>query len=146
MSRFAPLLVLVLTLIIGMFIGSILTVRLRLPRESLTLSSAASTPTIPVITIGRLGNEIKGQTTGDVRIFAGSKEIIPDASGAFRITLPTWTTDVTVTVPTGMRFVASKNGKRFYPVLSAAGSAIAPANRVYFATKEEARAAGFSAG
>ncbi|MBI1812778.1 hypothetical protein HY285_02200 [Candidatus Peregrinibacteria bacterium] len=135
-----------LTLLIGMLVGSVVTVRLRPPRESLTLSSASSTPTIPVVTIGRLGNDVRGQITGTVRMFAGSHEIIPDASGSFRIILPTWSTDVTVTVPSGMRFVASRKGKHYYPVLSTAGERIAPERRIYFATEAEARAAGYSAG
>ena len=42
-------------------------------------------------------------------------------------------------------FVASKTGKKFYPVDSAAGKKIKEENRVFFKTEKEAEKAGFSA-
>ena len=42
-------------------------------------------------------------------------------------------------------WVASKSGKKYYPSDSAQGKKIKEENRVYFGTKEEAEAAGFSA-
>lgn len=42
-------------------------------------------------------------------------------------------------------FVASKDGKKFYPADSAAGKKIKDENRVHFATAEEAEEAGYSA-
>lgn len=41
-------------------------------------------------------------------------------------------------------FVASKTGKKYYPADAAAAKKIKEENRVYFATKEEAKAAGYS--
>jgi small subunit ribosomal protein S1 len=42
-------------------------------------------------------------------------------------------------------FVASKSGKKYYPLSSAGAKKIAEENRLHFATEEEAKAAGFSA-
>ncbi len=48
-------------------------------------------------------------------------------------------------IPTGMLFIASKTGKKYYAVDSAAGKKIKTENRVLFATEEEAKAAGYEA-
>ena len=47
--------------------------------------------------------------------------------------------------PEGAAFVASKTGKKFYPVDSVQGKKIKEENRVYFKTEAEGEAAGFSA-
>jgi methylphosphotriester-DNA--protein-cysteine methyltransferase len=44
-----------------------------------------------------------------------------------------------------MKFVASKSGKKYYALDSTQGKRIKEENRVYFKTKEEAKAAGFNA-
>lgn len=48
-------------------------------------------------------------------------------------------------VPEGMNFVASKDGKKFYAVDSAAGKKIKADKRVYFATESDAEEAGYAA-
>lgn len=48
-----------------------------------------------------------------------------------------------IVVPAGMKFVASKKGKKYYPVDSKSGSRIKPENRVYFKTAGEAKKAGY---
>jgi hypothetical protein len=85
-----------------------------------------------------------------------SRKNFPKYSKSFGETLCTWAmllsplaglkNVVTVTVPAGMKYVASKNGKYYYPVESVAGEKIVPANRVYFASEGDAEAAGFAAG
>lgn len=50
-----------------------------------------------------------------------------------------------VEVPEGMQFVASKDGKKFYAVDTAAGKKIKVEKRVYFATEAEAEEAGYAA-
>jgi hypothetical protein len=42
-----------------------------------------------------------------------------------------------------MRFVASRRGKRYYPVSSREGERLVPENRLYFRTAEEAERAGY---
>jgi hypothetical protein len=51
---------------------------------------------------------------------------------------------VTVPVPPGMRFVASKKGKKYHAVDSASGERIAPENRVYFPDAASAERAGYA--
>lgn len=48
-------------------------------------------------------------------------------------------------VPEGMHFVASKDGKKYYAVDSAAGKKIKGDKRIYFADEEEAKEAGYAA-
>ncbi len=48
-------------------------------------------------------------------------------------------------IPEGMMFVASKDGKKFYAVETAAGKKIKAEKRVYFATEAEAEEAGYAA-
>jgi hypothetical protein len=50
-----------------------------------------------------------------------------------------------VEAPEGMQFVASKDGKKYYAVDSAAGKKIKADKRVYFATEAEAEEAGYAA-
>ena len=45
--------------------------------------------------------------------------------------------------PEGMHFVASKNGKYFYPLDAPEAALIAPKNRIFFASEKEAYEKGF---
>ena len=47
------------------------------------------------------------------------------------------------TAPAGMHFVASRRGKKYYPVGSPAAAALKPENRVYFPDAAAAEDAGF---
>ncbi len=88
--------------------------------------------------------KIAGYVRGDVRFFIGDELVVPNASGAFLVPASVLRTDVrTVDIPAGALFVASKKGKRFYPVGSFPAQGLTPANRIYFFSEEQARAAGF---
>ena len=103
-------------------------------------------PRIPVVQFeGIQEGNIVGHLRGDVRVFWGDQMMIPDGSGAFRITAEDLllTEEVAVRVPDGMPFVASRNGKKYYPVHARMGERIKPENRRYFPTAEEAENAGF---
>jgi hypothetical protein len=101
-------------------------------------------PSIPVLTLdGVEGGAIVGTLQGEARIIADG-EAVAVAEGPVRIPLSRLPQVVTVQVPAGMAFVASKNGTKYYAVESAAGAKIVPANRVYFRTGEEAEAAGYA--
>lgn len=102
-------------------------------------------PLLPTVLITGIENgELVGEIRGDVRLFLGDKQIVPDGSGSFRVPAGNLKTDVhTIAVPEGMQFVASKKGKRFYPVHSKQAEGLAPKNRIYFPTEEAARAAGY---
>lgn len=130
-------------------------------------------PRVPVVHIDGIRNGfIEGTMNSGARLIIGDTYVIPTKSaddtdpsserhpehvslsgvegrgvkGEMRFSIPaaSFLVDhVAVEVPAGMRFVASKSGKKYYPVDSAAGSRLKPENRVYFATEEEARGAGF---
>ncbi len=97
-----------------------------------------------VVLQGVRDGKIAGYIRGEVRFFIGDDLAVPDSSGAFLVPAGALRTDVrTVDIPSGARFVASKKGKRFYPVGSSQGQGLTPANRIYFSSEDEARAAGF---
>jgi hypothetical protein len=88
---------------------------------------------------------LRGRSAGPVRLFAGEEAVEVAADGSFAFDHPGFhIEEVTVPVPVGMKFVASRKGKKFYSVTSAAGARIAPGNRVYFRDEASAGAAGFS--
>lgn len=86
---------------------------------------------------------LRGNAAG-VRVFARDEAVPLAPDGSFVIVHPAFRIEeVSVPIPPGMRFVASKNGKKYYKVDSASGERIAPQNRLYFADSVAAEAAGF---
>lgn len=101
-------------------------------------------PRIPVVRVeGMEDGKVIGHVRGDVRVFWGEEMVIPDGSGAFRLAPDVLEEEINIAVPVGARFVASRRGKRYYPVASSMASRLAPAYRVYFRSTEEAEEAGF---
>ncbi|OGJ60050.1 hypothetical protein A2881_03485 [Candidatus Peribacteria bacterium RIFCSPHIGHO2_01_FULL_55_13] len=102
-------------------------------------------PLLPTVILKGIENgELTGEVRGDVRIFLGDTQIIPNGSGAFKVPAGVLAKNVrTVVAPEGMRFVASTKGKRFYPVSSKQGQGLSPKNRIYFPTAEAAKSAGY---
>lgn len=100
---------------------------------------------VPTVLLHRMENgELVGEMLGSVRMFLGDDQIIPNGSGAFRVPAGILKNDVRpIAAPEGMRFVASRKGKRFYPVSSKQAQGLSPKNRVYFPTEEAAKAAGY---
>lgn len=101
-------------------------------------------PRVPVVRVeGVEDGKIIGHIRGDVRVFWGDEMVIPDGSGAFRLAPDVLEEEIDVAVPAAAHFVASRRGKRYYPVESTMANRLAPAYRVYFSSAEEAEAAGF---
>ncbi len=102
-------------------------------------------PSVPTVVLERIRDEqLQGQVTAGVRLFIGDAQLPTSASGAFRMAAGTLAMpEKSVHVPEGMHFVASRKGKKFYPVLGAAAAKIAVQNRVYFPSKEAAVQAGY---
>lgn len=87
---------------------------------------------------------LRGTAAGPVRLFLNNAAVAIAPDGSFAAVVPSFRVEeVSVVVPAGMRFVASKKGKKYYPVDSAGGERIVPENRVYFADTASAEAAGF---
>lgn len=89
---------------------------------------------------GILEGKIEGQPA---RVSVQDQLAATDAEGNFKIDVQAITNLVPIPVPDGMNFVASKKGKKYYSVRSKSGANLSPANRVYFATEEEAINAGY---
>lgn len=88
---------------------------------------------------------LRGTAAGPVRLFFRGVPVDIAPDGEFSALVPAFRVEeVSVVVPEGMRFVASKKGKKYYPVDSAGGERIAPQNRVYFPDEGSAEAAGFT--
>lgn len=115
------------------------------PAPELQIVQDDTSPSIPVVHISGIRNgALIGSLTGNVRLAAGSKIILPTASGSFAVTDSKLLTNmIEIHVPAGMSFVASKRGKKYYPVASASAAGLSPANRVYFPSAEAAERAGY---
>jgi len=133
-----------LALVCGYLLGRLITERRALPNTSMEMRDL-SRPLIPTVHLdGIINGSLKGTMLGEARLFLGTSQILPDGSGAFLVPAGTLLTNqIEITVPSGMRFVASRRGQKYYPVESASASALSPSNRVYFRTAEEAEGAGY---
>jgi hypothetical protein len=115
-----------------------------LPSRQITIVPDTRSPVCTVVIEDVQNGRLSGTTLGDVRLFIGDHQVIPNGSGAFVTTLsPFDPRSVSQSISGDMRFVASRRGKRYYPVDSAQGQKLVPANRLYFRTEQEAKAAGF---
>ena len=133
----------ILSLILGILLGFILKVVTYpvLP----TVIHEDKRPTIPVVMISDVQDgSIIGTVHGDARFFVSGIQVLPIMSGSFKAPAASLLKNLTtMKIPTGMRFVASKRGKKYYPVGSRGAANLSPANRVYFKTADEAQAAGY---
>lgn len=146
LSKSLVILAIILALLLGVLLGRIMNIA-SMPIPP-TVLREDSRPLVPVVWINGIENgSIYGNSHGDVRVFLGERIIVPNASGAFRVYAGDLLREsVAVRVPSGMRFVASRRGKKYYPVASVSAARLAPRNRVYFADRESAEHAGFLAG
>jgi hypothetical protein len=145
MLRFHSLLpffvALLCTLVLGYLIGRLTTVQ-SWSHIPLTLQQDTR-PLVPVVTfVGFENGYLTGTAKGTVRI-TGDALGVETMSGSFKIPVYNIEKIIRVPVPEGMQFVASKNGKKYYPVFSVSGQKIAPDNRIYFKTEQEAELAGY---
>ncbi|PIP65735.1 hypothetical protein COU77_01405 [Candidatus Peregrinibacteria bacterium CG10_big_fil_rev_8_21_14_0_10_49_16] len=85
-----------------------------------------------------------GDIQGNARMFLAGKQVIPGENGTFSVSADTLlVNNVWVSVPEGVKYVASVRGKKYYSLDSAAGERIVPQNRVYFYSQREAEDAGY---
>jgi len=97
-----------------------------------------------VVLEGIRDGKIVGSLEGDVRLWIGENEVLANTGGTISVDPgPLIVNEMSVLVPQGMQFVASKRGKKYYPVLVAAGQSITPENRIYFESAEKAEAMGY---
>jgi hypothetical protein len=100
-------------------------------------------PQVPVVQIDGVQNGLlQGFIFGNARVNIAGTTLVQ--SGAFTLdAAPLLQNEVLVNIPNGVHFVASKRGKKYYKVSSAAGARIIPSNRVYFRSETQAQSAGY---
>ncbi len=79
----------------------------------------------------------------NVVLMVRDKLVEIDENNRFEIDVSSIENLIEIVIPKGMNFVASKKGKKFYPVDSAQGKKIKPSNRIYFKTATEALSKGY---
>lgn len=138
---------LILSIIIAFFTGAIVTGYQLQPPPAMAIieDENADTVDVAVVTISGIENSaLRGTVEGNVRLVARDQIIEPDAHGSFSISDSSLLTNrLIIDAPPGMHFVASKKGKKYYPIESSSGMRIVPANRVYFPDQASAEKAGF---
>ena len=112
--------------------------------DSLPFELHELAPAIPTVIIEAApAGTVEGRLEGDARLLLGN-DLVASGSGSFRgIMQGSLPRVVEVLVPPGMKYVASKTGKKYYDVTSAMGNRLLPKNRVYFPDRASAEAAGF---
>jgi len=113
--------------------------------NALAFEIAPVSPKVPTVVIEAApGGKVEGHVSGFARLLLGA-DLVAEGSGTFvgmmKGSLPV---TVEVIVPPGMKYVASKTGKKFYSVTSAMGNRLLPKNRVYFPDAASAKAAGYA--
>ncbi len=110
----------------------------------LTVWAASGAARIPVVSIDGVSG-IRGTINGNVRVFAGNVPVVADAHGAFAVAAARRGSPSAAasTAPAGMRYVASKRGKKYYAVGSKAAAKLSPANLIYFPDGASAERAGY---
>lgn len=113
--------------------------------DTLPFEVAAASPGIPTVVIEAApGGKVEGRVEGAARLLLGN-DMVANGSGAFSgVMQGSLPKVVEVVVPPGMKYVASKSGKKFYGVTSGMGNRILPKNRVYFPDAASAKAAGYA--
>lgn len=134
-------LALALVFVLGGIMGGMLTVRW-FGETQVSLREDVRPP-VPTLSIaGTENGALVGEAQGTLRVLVDGKPIVV-APGEFRIPVSSLKSVVTVVAPDGMRFVASRQGKKYYDITSASAARLAPQNRVYFRTAADAEAAGY---
>lgn len=138
--------VLILAITLNFSVGALAAKRYTGDVPPLALVDDIRDPAPTVRIDGVRNGKLEGEILGDARFIVGGEMVVPTA-GQFAVNASSVLINrITVHVPEGMRFVASKKGKYYYTVTSAKGENLSPTNRVYFATEEDAANAGFTRG
>lgn len=134
-----------LSLLSGFSIGATVDASLFHPAPLPQVIEDRTPPPVPVVQIQGIRNGmLVGTMSGSVRLSARGRIISPQPDGTFRIAdRAVLTNEIQIIIPDGMQFVASKRGKKYYPVESASAANLSPANRVYFPDAVTAERAGF---
>jgi len=81
---------------------------------------------------------------GDLNIASDNVTVVDDSTPSQGASAGTITTSIPIPSSAQGNYVASKNGKLYYPVDCASAKRIALKNRMWFATSEDAEKSGFT--
>lgn len=112
--------------------------------EAVAFDIADAVPSVPTVVIEAAPTgRVEGRIDGGARLLLG-EDLVAQGSGSFQgVMQGSLPVVVEIPVPPGMKYVASKSGKKYYDVTSAMGNRLLPKNRVYFPDRAAAEAAGF---
>jgi len=130
--------------ILGYLIGRTVAVRAAFQASPVQVREQARPLEPTVVLEGVRDGKVIGSVKGEVRLWIGEEQVFPDEEGQFAAEPgPLLVNDISVLIPEGMQFVASKRGKKYYPVRSGEAQRIVPENRVYFESALQAEGAGY---
>lgn len=136
----------ILLLTVGFALGTyvLFVERVEAP-PAITVNQSYQSPMVPVVHVSEINNEnIVGTVSTGARLLIGEHVVIPGQNGNFSVPAKDFLVRVIdVPVPDGAQFVASRRGKKYYPVDSSAGQRLVPENRLYFRSSEEAEEMGY---
>lgn len=118
-------------------------------RNSLQSPSIATQQKASIVSLLSIENGILTGTVegGEVRVIVNAANAISAENGNFSIDIVEILPMLkSIPAPDGMLFVASKSGKKYYPLDSPSAFGLAVKNRIFFATEEEAKATGRTKG
>lgn len=103
---------------------------------------------VPLVRISEInGGNIVGSIGTGTRLVIGEEVVIASEDGSFEIPANKFLVNVVdVQIPHGVNFVASKKGKKYYEVTSKSAERLAPKNRIYFKSEEDAIKMGYERG
>lgn len=136
-------LVLLLTLFCLSISSGFLSGRMLVRNTSVITLREDTRPLVPTVHIEGIRNGLlHGSVRGSARVVLGSTVLTQ--SGVFAVDADSLLiNEISVVVPSWAAFVASERGTKYYPVSSAGGQRITPANRIYFSSEQEAENAGY---
>lgn len=135
----------VLLISIGLCLGILIVSVFRSTQYTVTVQQS-DVAGIPSVTIdGWRNGALVGTIRNNAVLIVGDRVAVTDGSGAFAVRSLSVPQDASVQAPpTGSAFVASKRGKKYYPVGSAGADGLSPANKIYFPNAAAAEAAGYT--
>ncbi len=135
----------ILLIAIGVCLGILFLTIFRSANHTFVLRESENAE-VPTVTIDGYRDGALVGTTHRTRLIVGNTVAVPDGSGAFAIrnSVVSQQTGGVQAAPVGTQFVASKRGKKYYPVGSAGADRLSPANKIYFQSREAAEAAGYT--
>ena len=140
----------ILVLVLGYFLGTFTFAleKVIAPAPITLLPHDARPRRSPIVHVEEINDgNIIGMVGTGARLIIGNEAVVPRPDRSFAVPArPFLVNIIDVPIPRSAQFVASRRGRKYYPVDSSAGQRLVPENRLYFRTAEEAEALGYERG